>query len=159
MAQTKSPGVAVLPTHTHSLRLTFAYKGDKLDLVNTERLNMKTPAAVAPPPGKSSLGYWLEIRDAQGKLLYHQILHDPLRKHVEIYSDAPRQPGIRRVERPDSQGEFAVLVPDVPDARTFTLYGNPARSAPVHGRAKAIEAQSLAKFSFDRLRSGTKPPS
>ena len=154
MAKTKSGGASAYPSHTHSLRLTFAYKGDKLDLITTERVNMKTPAAVAAPPSKSSVGYWLEVRDAQGKLLYHQVLHDPLRKQVELYSDAPRQPGIRRLERPDSQGEFSILLPDVSGARTFQLYGNPvpAASAAARGRSKAVETQTLAKFTFDRLR-------
>ncbi|SRR6266508_866003 len=136
------------PDHTHSIRLTFAYSGNDVRLVRTERVAMITPGAATPPPAGDQTGYWVEVRDAEGNLLYHRPLHDPLRRGVEVFGDEPGE-AIYRVDNPDREGEFDVLVPDLPTAAEFTLHGTPPTA-----RKPYAKSEELLKHGFDELRRG-----
>jgi hypothetical protein len=134
------------PDHTHTLRLTFAYSGSDIRLVRTERVAMIAPGVATPPPAGDQAGYWIEVRDRAGKLLYHRPLHNPLRRDVEVFGDEAGEPLYRR-DTSVTEGEFEVLVPDLPHAATFLLHGTP----PAAENPDAA-SQQLAKHGFDELR-------
>jgi hypothetical protein len=74
---------------------------------------------------------------------------------VEVFSEGPRQ-SIARVPLAAPEGSFDVLVPDLPDARTFHFYGTPA-GAP----SEAAPSQELYRADVDALRkpgTGGAPP-
>ncbi len=114
--------------YSHTLRITFAYDGEKLDIASVARVAMRAPAPTTPPPNESQVGYWLELRDASGTLLYHRPLHDPIRQDVELFGDKPGDP-IRRVPGRHPKGEFEVLI------------SRPARGSRIH-IARTAQRQS-----------------
>ena len=138
--------MSATPDHTHSLRLTFAYSGSDIRLVRTERVAMISPGVATPPPTGDQAGYWIEVRDAAGNLLYHRPLHRPLRRDVEAFGDEAGEP-LYRHDTSVTEGEFEVLVPDLPHAATFLLHGTP----PVAESPNAA-SQELVKHGFDELR-------
>jgi len=93
-------------SYTHTLRITFAHDGPKLEITNVQRVAMRAPAAL-PPAGDNQAGYWLEVRDSKGALLYHRPIHDPLRQHVESFGEAAGAPTQRLA---DAGGEGASVV-------------------------------------------------
>jgi hypothetical protein len=131
--------------HTHSLRLTFAYSDGDIRLARTERVAMIAPAEVTARPTGDQAGYWVEVRDAGGDLLYHRPLHDPTRESIEVFGE-PGEP-IYRVDNPKRDGEFDVLVPDLPHAAELSLYGPPPKTKDRYGPSK-----ELLKHDFETLR-------
>jgi hypothetical protein len=136
------------PDHTHSIRLTFAYSGDDVRLVRTELVAMISPGIATAPPEGDQAGYWIEVRDAGGNLLYHRPLHDPLRRSVEVFGDEPGDP-LYRSGTPATEGEFEVIVPDLPHAATFLLHGPPPEADSPHAASR-----ELVTHGFDELRQG-----
>ena len=139
-----------------TLRALFTYRGDTLAYAGSTRVEMIAPPQVTPPPEKEQTGYWFEVRDANGALLYHRVLHDPIRIDVEVFADDTRQT-ITRVPIAEPRGEFEALVPDFPSARTFALWGPPPDA-----RDRAVPSRVLLSVDFDELRKrrskGPKPP-
>jgi hypothetical protein len=131
--------------YTHSLRLTFAYDERDVRLVRVERIAMRSIAPATPPPQEGDVGHWVELRDANGELLYHRPLHDPMRESIEVVGDTPDDP-LYRVPNPVRTGEFQVRVPDLPGAHELLLYGMPRKGK------KRDEAKSLIREEFAQLR-------
>jgi hypothetical protein len=133
-------------SYMYTLRVTFSYDGPKLEIKRVQRVAMRAPASTSSPPQENQAGYWLEVRDAKGSLLYHRPIHDPTRGDVESFGEEPGQP-MRRHPTRVTQGEFEVLVPDLPDAQTFRLHGPTSTEA----RAALAPSVSLSEHSFDEL--------
>ena len=129
-----------------ALRVTFAYRGH--DYRGREHADGADDRAapVSPPPEKGQSGYWVEVRAADGKLLFHCVLHNPVRVDVEVYSHDERQ-SITRVPVAEPRGEFEVLLPDLPEAQSLVLFGPPAEA-----RLQAAPARELVRVGFDELR-------
>jgi hypothetical protein len=106
--------------YSDSLRLTFAYCDDEVQLVRVQRITAHALAPFTPPPDADSVGHWVEIRDGDHRLLYHRPLHDPTRGSLESFGDAPGDE-LRRVSNPARSGEFQVRVPDLPSAHDLLL--------------------------------------
>jgi hypothetical protein len=102
-------------SYTHTLRITFAYDGPKLEIIRVQRVAMRAPAAATPPPQENRAGYWLDVRDGDGAPLYYRPIHDPMRRDIESFGNAPGDP-MRRHPATSTKGEFEVLVPDLPGA-------------------------------------------
>ena len=134
-----------------ALRLTFSYQGSQITLLGVERVAVIVPAPVVAPPLAGQTGYWFEVRDAASVLLYHRPLVNPIRSDAEAFSQDPRA-SITRVPLANATGRFTLLMPDLPDARTFTLHGpaNPARPDE--------PAQEIARIGIDTLRRSKPPP-
>lgn len=134
------------PRSRYTLRLTFAYQGDEVRLVRSERVAMITPPSLPYAPHEDQAGYWFEVHGAGGELLYHRALHSPVRTDIEVFSDDPKQT-IARAPNPNPSGEFTVLVPDLPEADSFALHGPPAEPG-----LRAAQSGRLLSYSFDELR-------
>jgi len=140
--------------YTHTLRITFTHNGPNLEIARVQRVAMRAPAAL-PPAGDNQAGYWLEVRDSNGALLYHRPIYDPTGRNVESYGEAPDAPMQRHAATSDS-GEFEVLVPDLPDAQTFRLHGPTAATTGIGPAAAAVRLAmpggTLSTHSFAELR-------
>lgn len=144
MAQDNKAGAQPARPPSYTLRLTFAYDEKSIRLVRSQRVEMIAPPSVTPPPEKGQAGYWFEVRNAKGELLHHRPLHDPVRDDLEVFSDDPAQ-SITRVPNPNTSGEFTVLVPDLPGADSFGLFGPPRGS-------RFASTGQLLRLSFNQLR-------
>ena len=158
MATSGAPPVRPEAVPAHTLRVTFAYRGDRIALAGSRRVQMIAPPSVTPPPENGQSGYWFEVRAADGSLLFHRGLHAPIRVDVEVFSDEGGRSITRiPIAEPDGQlqGEFEVLVPDLPGAQSFVLYGPPPKV-----EMQGAPAQPLVTLPFDELRrpSPDRPP-
>lgn len=102
-------------------RLTFTYAGDEITLVSQQRL-----ASVAPPDDSAltlnaRAGTWVEVRDANGRGLYRQVLTDPVRAGYEVTPRTPDEVGIHVVPEVPT-GAFTVVVPDLPGVYDVVLH-------------------------------------
>jgi hypothetical protein len=103
--------------------------------------------AVSEPPGKKSSGFWFEIRDEKGGLLYHRAVHPPNRADREVFSPDPDRTVLREPKSAEPEGEFTLLVPDIPEGAEFVIHASPARDP-------GAPAKPRLTHDFARLRKG-----
>jgi len=116
----RSPNSHLKPSRK-TLRLTFRVAKGEVQLVSQERLEMICPPSIGerPQAGQHS-GFWMELRDANDRVLFHRLLHSPLGNSVEVHSPDGK---IRREFGAPVENVFEVLVPDVEDARAIVMMG------------------------------------
>jgi hypothetical protein len=101
-----------------------------------------------PEAGKHG-GFWVELRDASDRVLFHRVLHSPLGDSVEVHSPDGK---IKREFGPSSESTFEVLLPDQDAARTVVLMGEyldaaRARRERAEGPGEPAKgARELARF-------------
>jgi hypothetical protein len=131
------------------LRLTFAYRGQEIELVSTQAVDMKVPPADALRWDEKSSGFWVVLRDAGGRPLYRRVTSDPIQTSVEFPSDDPKRP-LARQDVASPEGVFVVLVPDLPQARTVALFSSGGASGQ---ERTVVAAREIASFDLKRGRS------
>lgn len=102
-------------------RLTFTYAGDAITLVAQQRLAMVAPPDDSALTLDARAGTWIEVRDANGRGLYRQVLTDPVRAGYEVTPRTPDEVGIHVVPGVPT-GAFTVVVPDLPGAYDVVLH-------------------------------------
>lgn len=144
----------------YALRLTFAYQGAQIRLARSERIAMIVPAPIGAPPQSGQSGYWLEVLDASGRVIYHRTLASPIRIDVEAFSPDRGGQSITRVPIASREGEFAVLIPDVADAQTFRISGpaDPGRPDEPAGELVRLDVDALRRKSPQAQGTPTPPP-
>lgn len=140
-----NPPSSQSPPATHALRLTFAYRGNEIRLIDSLRIETITPPVVTPPPREGQSGYWFQVTDPSGTVVYHRPLHDPIVTHVEVFSREGQQT-ITRIPVARPEGRFSVLIPDLPEAADFSLLGPPNSLRPEE------PARELVHLPVDELR-------
>jgi len=133
-----APGYA---RSSHTLRLTFAYEGDKVSLARVQRVEMiASPSVTSLPQLGAHGGFWVEVRDTSGAVLFHRVLHNPMRQMAEVHR---LNQAVRLVTGMPGKGEFEVLVPDLPEASQVVLSGNPPETNRSLDLSKELAAFSL----------------
>ena len=125
---------------SRTLRLTFAYEGSTVRLVSRTSVEMITPAATPTRIREGQSGFWYELRDQTGRILYQLALHNPIRFEAEAFPEDQRQP-IRHVPIPHPRGTFDLLVPDLAEGDTVVLF-----SSPLDPDKSMAPARELASF-------------
>jgi hypothetical protein len=138
-------------TPPHALRLTFAWRGAQISLVGSERVAMIVPASGDTPTAAGQTGYWFEVLDAAGRVIYRRPLHSPIKVDIEAFSPGRGQP-ITRVPLAMREGQFTVLIPDVANAHAFELHG------PADPERADEPARELLRLDVDALRGLKLPP-
>lgn len=133
------------PDPPRALRLTFAYRGNEIRLIDSRPVETIAPPVVAPLPQPGQTGYWFQVTDSAGRVIYHRPLHSPIAADVEAFSPDGQQT-ITRAPITDPQGQFSVLMPDMPEAANFALLGPPDARRPEQ------PAQELLRLDVDGLR-------
>ena len=141
----RKQGQGILPS-CKTLRLTFRVTSGEIRLVSFARLEMICPGSVGecPKVGRNG-GYWMELRDTDGHVLFHRLLHAPLGNSVEVHSADGK---IQRVFGAPTDTIFEVLVPDQPDAVSIVLMGENLDATT--GFAKAAGSSELAHFDIPK---------
>jgi hypothetical protein len=139
--------VASVPVpYTYSFRLTFQIQESHVELVALQRVAMRALASLAETSGEPHVGFWFELTDEKGAVLYHRTLRDPLPEGIEVFDDE-KGGKIRRVPNTRKAAKFDMIVPDLPAAADFILYGT-------HGKPEEARRASrqLARFPLPELR-------
>ncbi|HVJ50825.1 MAG TPA: hypothetical protein VM689_00075 [Aliidongia sp.] len=139
--------VASVPVpYTYSFRLTFQIQESHVELVGTQRVAMRASASLPGAPGEQQVGFWFELRDEKGAVLYHRALRDPLPEGIEVFDDE-KGGKIRRAPNTRKEARFDMIVPDLPAAEDFILHGT-------HGKPEEARRASrqLARFPLAQLR-------
>ncbi len=126
-----------------SVRLIFSYDGDEVRLESRQPVEMLVPPSDPLEGFENQTGFWTEVRDAQGSVLHRRILHDPVRRDVEVFSPDPER-SIARVPIERPHGAFALLVPLVPGADHVVLMGVPTAGTAALAPAVEIHRVSLS---------------
>jgi hypothetical protein len=112
---------------------------------------MICPPSVGEQPevGKHS-GFWVELCDAKGRVLFHRVLDNPLGDSVEVHSPDRE---IRREFGDVRESTFEVLLPDDARAKHITLMGE--YLDPAEARKQPREGSSeLARFDVPKGEKG-----
>jgi hypothetical protein len=116
------------PAASKAIRLTFEYDGDQVRLLSQQRVDMVVPASAPVTGFDGHKGVWAELKDGQNRTLYRQVMHNPLRGDVEVFSDDPAR-NVARHPTPQRKGVFVVLVPDTDEGREVVLSSSPTVQA------------------------------
>jgi hypothetical protein len=120
-----------------SVRLIFSYDGDDVRLESRQPVEMLAPPSDPVEGYANQLGFWTEVRDAQGSVLHRQVLHNPVRRDTEVFSPDPEH-SIARVPIERPHGVFWVVVPLVPGADHVALMGPAATATAAAAFAPAV---------------------
>lgn len=154
----------LVPRTTASLRLTFAYDLQESNagvrLLRVEQVRAVAPGLSTPPPRPGQSGAWFEMRDADGRLLYYQPVHDPMPTTREAFADAAGKRALSRVPVTQATGEFQLLVPDLPNAASFSFHATLPESGSSHQSPRPgarVAAHEIVRASFDEIRRRAEP--
>ena len=119
-----------------AMRLTFSYDGDDVKLVSKQTVDMVVPPSDPVKGFARQKGFWAELKGAEDRTLYRQVMHNPTRNDAEVFSDDPEQ-SISRAPAPKRKGVFVVVVPETDKGEAVSL----VRSAPTKkGAARGIRS-------------------
>lgn len=133
------------PAGRAAIRMVFAYDGN--DITVTSRQRFETIAPPSEPlnvrvEGRS--GFWAEVRDEEENPLYRQLMHDPMPRSVEVFSeDAERS--IARVPIESPSGSFVVVIPVISGADHLVLIGTPFEEPSLLATPRVIARFSLTQ--------------
>jgi hypothetical protein len=120
-----------------AIRLTFAYDGPDVRLVDRQEVETILPPGEPEPIPDGASGFWIELRDKGGGALYRQLLHQPVRMEAEVFpEDHDQLP--HHVPRSSPTGAFAIVVPDLPDAERAVLHSSPPQPERAHEAAAEL---------------------
>jgi hypothetical protein len=124
-------------------RVTFSYDGNRVRVIGKQRID-----TIAPPDDSESItddasGFWIEVRDSEGRSLHRQSLANPLNDQLEVFSPDPSLP-LHRIDAPTHATVFQVLVPDEPAGHDVVLHGR-SSSEEVNERSSRQLVRSLLR--------------
>ena len=126
-----------------AVRLIFSYDGNEIKLESRQRVDMVVPPGEPIEAGREEQsGFWVEVRSKADEPLRRQLLHDPIPRDAEVFSDDPTQ-SVARVPVDRPSGVFSVLVPEIEEAEYVALIGTPPDQ-----RAQLGPAREIARFSL-----------
>lgn len=141
---------------TRSVRLIFEASGGEIRLISREPVNMMPPPPPPVTPEQGQSGVWAELRNADEKMIYHQILAQLSVPGIEVFSNDPKE-GIYRVDS-DKPKIVVLVVPDTEEARSLVIMGPPTAEAKDRLAADAVHhggSEEIARF--DISAEGGKP--
>jgi hypothetical protein len=111
-----------LPSN-QAVRITLSYRGKELRLVSRKVLSMRIPRSEPLEIPEKQAGFWFQVEDANGHLLYRRVMYNPIQFDTETPSDDPERP-LKRVPISEPRGTFFLLVPFLREARTVRIFSS-----------------------------------
>jgi hypothetical protein len=108
------------PEPRGAVRLTFRYEGDEVRLVSSRHIDKLVPPEDEAERDEERQGFFAEVRGADDRVLRRRLLHAPIRRDAEVFTDEGDRALARvPVERPT--GVFSLVVPDLEEADYVAL--------------------------------------
>ncbi|MGW2050938.1 peptidoglycan-binding protein [Streptomyces sp. NPDC001858] len=137
------------PAEPRAMRLTFSYDGADwaaggpvVRFVSRQDLEMTAPRGADPddsPEGRS--GFWYEVRDAAGRVLYRRSRHRP----IEVVREVPHpEDGLSTVPIDSPRGAFELVAPVLPEGASVVLFSSPPSPGRLTEPASEIFSLPLA---------------
>lgn len=104
--------------------MTFTYQGPNFRLISQQRVEKVLPPSNLLDTKKGKSGFWFEFTDSEQNILYQKSIINLIQTDTEIFSNELKE-SIMRQKGPQIEGTFSILIPDLPEAKTFSLFGNP----------------------------------
>lgn len=123
-----------------AVRLTFSYRSDEIEFVAAQRVAMFVPPSDPLEDRTSRSGFWLELRDGAGGLIFRQGMHHAMARDYEVFPSDLRGEIVRQPVQ-ERAGAFSVVIPQLHDARTLNFVASPSA---VETRCEA--ATEIASF-------------
>lgn len=132
-----------------SLRLTFRVSDGSVELLSVERLAMIAPPQFGnvPEAGRHS-GFWLELQGSRSKMLAHRLIDPTQLNSVEVHSPDGK---IERKFGSVRDAIFEVLLPDMDEATSVVLMGDPIAGPAAKKKAKGKAAEEAASGEIARF--------
>lgn len=153
MAQISYSASGNSPAPDYAVRITIAYRGKELRLADRQTVAMRTLPTHSLIAPEDQPGFWFQVEDAGGRVLYRRIMENPIRVDAETVSDDPRRP-LMRVEIKNPEGVFFLLVPLLREAAVVRVYSSPLEPGKAGDPAREILAFDL----FGGSGGGQEPP-
>jgi|SRR5215212_7259993 len=125
--------------------MTFAYDDQGIELVSSEHVDMIAPGTSAQRITPDQTGFWVELHGDDGKVVYQQQLHSPIRREHEVFSPIAGEP-IRHVPRSRVEGTFDIIVPAISGAVQVSLHG----SVEPEEQARLAPARELGRYKVEK---------
>jgi hypothetical protein len=106
------------PAAFPALRLIFEYSGDEIRLISQLPVDVAVSGYEVHPDVRP--GHYAELRDGSGRPLARVPVHSALTGSTEVFPEDHSQP-IARIDTPERQGAFTVVVPAPAAARQVTM--------------------------------------
>ncbi len=130
-----------------TLRLTFEYDENGIHLLDRLRVEKLAPPSDPVSGHEGQHGFWVELRDAGGRILHRRVMHDPFVQDREVFLPDPDHTIARRPVE-EMRGTFIVEVPEVEGADHVALFSSAASQArsvqAAAGPAPAVEVARVA---------------
>ena len=135
--KTSSGGTIAISGNGSALRLSALYRGNAIGIEDARAVDMILAPSVGPFEAGKNSGYWAELQDAQGAVLYTDYFFDPLVVEAHFVGG-----GGSVSERPFcDQKSISIDVPMNKKATRIVVFGN---------GYKASVAKELARFNLPR---------
>jgi hypothetical protein len=110
---------------TKARRLTFQYKDTNIKLISQYLVDKVLPPTSPLIKSESKSGVWYEINDNQQNIIYSRGIANAIQTDVEVFSNESEEESIIRQNVPKIEGTFSILIPDVPEAKSLSIFSNP----------------------------------
>ncbi|MDJ0797661.1 MAG: hypothetical protein QNJ51_12740 [Calothrix sp. MO_167.B12] len=132
------------PTRVRRLRLR--YSNNEWETVANIILDRKTLRHSAELPSGTRSGFWYELRDRSGKLLYRGKSANPFEPSLELFEP---DGSIRRVPLKRKEVYVELLIPDLPESERLSIFSNITPEGEVCREAEVIRTVTLRDDNCD----------
>jgi hypothetical protein len=126
------------------IRLIFSYQDTKVDLISQQDVEMIIPPSKDVNYDRDQSGFWYDLHDKDGKILYHNYVFNPIQTSVETLSDN-KDGSFKRIPIEHPKGVFTLLIPQINEAQKLILYSSPIEPQHEFKKAKEIAHFDLRK--------------
>jgi hypothetical protein len=109
---------------TKAKRLTFSYENNNIKLIDEQKIDkiiqQSTPLTELE---NKRVNFLLEVKDDKNNTLYRQVIENPIKTDIEIFSDQSKE-SISRKELSEIKGVFSLVIPDQPQAESLDIFSS-----------------------------------
>lgn len=142
----------------HAFRISIDISEDGAQVASVRRIAMRVPAGQGSNSARvrAQVGYFVELRDADGHVLYRRPVRGELGDAIEVRTGVSN-PQFRRVSQGSYRRRGVVIVPDLPRRARVVVCEN--RMGKKSEKSKAATLQSRELIGVDLPQNEKEPES